>query len=140
MIQGYVHIDWVTIQAIYYRRQGLNKRLYNIKRWRRKFIEILTEYGKECWKMRNEAIHGTTVKEGRELRLERLRKQVEEIYKKRRTIKGEDAKRLFAIPMKKRMKFGIQALTLWVGKAEEVLKLNREQADKYTIHRWLECR
>ena len=90
MIQGYVHIDWVTIQAIYYRRQGLNKRLYNIKRWRRKFIEILTEYGKECWKMRNEAIHGTTVKEGRELRLERLRKQVEEIYKKRRTIKGED--------------------------------------------------
>ena len=140
MIQGYVHIDWVTIQAIYYRRQSLNKRLYNIKRWRRKFIEILTEYGKECWKMRNEAIHGTTVKEGRELRLERLRKQVEEIYKKRRTIKGEDAKRLFAIPMKKRMKFGIQALTLWVGKAEEVLKLNREQADKYTIHRWLECR
>ena len=35
--------------------------------------------------------------------------------------------------LSKRIKQGIQSLTLWVGKAEEVPKLHREEADKNTI-------
>ena len=63
-----------------------------------------------------------------------------QLYKKKRKVKEEQARWLFAVPLKKRQQFGIQALPLWVGKTEEVLKLNREHADKYTIHRWLGCR
>ena len=40
------------------------------------FITILTDYSNECWKMRNEAIHGAATIEGRAVRRNRLVKHV----------------------------------------------------------------
>ena len=137
MMQGYVHKEWSEIQEKYYMDMGLNSRIYCKKRWRREFINILTQYSRECWMWRNEAIHGKTVVEGRDLRLNKLCEQVKKIYAKRREMSEKQRKNLFGVPLEKRMKFGVQALILWIGKAEEVLKLNREQAAKYMIHQWL---
>lgn len=140
MIQGFVHKDWAEIQNNHYKRTGLNKRIYSKKRWKREFVNIVTQYGKDCWTSRNEAIHGKTTTEGRTMRLERLRNQVKQLYGKRRETTQKQKKNLYSVPLEKRLKFGVQALTLWVGKAEEVLKLNREQAAKYTIPHWLGSR
>ena len=138
MIQGFIYKGWTENQDAHYRSNGLNNRLYNIKRWKRMFLESLLEYVNKYWKVRNSAIHGDTKKEGRILRLERLQHhQVKELYKRKKEVRGTRYKQIFKIQMKKRVKFGVQALTLWVGKTEEVLKLMRETEGKHTIHRWL---
>ena len=137
MLQGFVHEAWAIEQDKYFRRMGWNKRTHNKQGWRQKLLQALTEYTKACWKMRNESIHGDNKKEGRTIRLKLLQGQVEKLYKRKRELNGKQARLLYAIPLVKRLKYGVQALTLWIGKVEEVLKLNREQAEKYTIRRWL---
>ena len=140
MIQGFLHKGWAEMQEQHYRKEGLNCRRYNKKRWQRELVTTLTAYGKDCWTWRNEALHGKTTKEGREIRLKRIREQVKKIYRRRKEVTKTQEDNLFKVPLTQRLKFGIQALTLWVGKAEEVLRMNREQAAKYTIHHWLGSR
>ena len=65
---------------------------------------------------------------------------MKKIYRRRKEVTKTQEDNLFKVPLTQRLKFGIQALTLWVGKAEEVLRMNREQAAKYTIHHWLGSR
>ena len=84
MIQGFIYKGWADHQDTHYRHLGLNNRYYNKKRWKRIFLESLLEYGNECWKERNNAIHGDTIKDGRVLRLERLKNQVKELYKRKK--------------------------------------------------------
>ena len=140
MLQGYIHVSWAYEQDKYFRSMGWNKRKYNKQVWRQSLLRALTEYTRDCWKLRNDAIHGDNTVEGRTIRLNKLRKQVEQLYKNKKEMDGKQARLLYAVPIKQRLKYGVQALTLWIGKVEEVLKMNREQADKYTIRRWLGCR
>ena len=63
--------------------------------------------------------------------------QVKLLYGKRSELRGSPPYRVFDMKLERRILQGVQALTLWVRKAEEVLKLHREQSDKNTIHRWL---
>ena len=46
------------LQSQYYRRMGTNTRKMNIGRWKKMFSIILTDYSLDCWKSRNESIHG----------------------------------------------------------------------------------
>ena len=52
------------------------------------FLTIITDYVNECWKMRNEAIHGETTKEGRTVRKKRLVEQVKSLYRKKSELNG----------------------------------------------------
>ena len=88
------------------------------------FLTIITDYVNDCWKMRNEAIHGEATKEGRMVRKKRLVEQVKSLYRKKSELNGSPYRRIFAMRISQRIKMGIQSLTLWVGKAEEVLKLH----------------
>ena len=139
-LKGFVHEGWARAQNTHYRRLGLSPKIYSIQRWKRMFLTIITDYGNECWKMRNEAIHGEATKEGRLVRKKRLVEQVKALYRKKSELNGSPYRRIFAMRVSQRIKMGIQSLTLWVGKAEEVLKLHREEADRNTIRRWLGCR
>ena len=53
-------------------------------------------------------------------------------------IQGTHNLRIFDMPLYKRLRFGIQSITLWVGMVEDVLKLHRENPTKNTIHSWLQ--
>ena len=140
MLQGYIQVSWAHEQDKHYQRMGWNKRKYNVQAWRQSLLKAMPEYTRDCWKLRNEAIHGDNTKEGRTIRLNKLRKQVGQLYQKKKEMDRKQARLLYAVPKVQRLKYGVQALTLWIGKVEEVLKLNREQVEKYTICRWLECR
>ena len=46
------------------------------------FINILTDYSNECWKMRYDVIHGDATEEGKSKKMGRLVEQVKELHKK----------------------------------------------------------
>ena len=140
MIKGFIHEGWAQAQQRHYMRLGVTSKVYSIKRWKRMFLTILSDYGHDCWTTRNEAIHGSSIKEGREVRKKRLVELTKELYKQKNDLRGSPYRRIFNMKLSKRISHGIQSLTLWVGKAEEVLKLHREEADKNTLDRWLGCR
>ena len=139
-LKGFLHKGWARAQSIHYQRLGLSTKIYSLKRWKRMFLTIITDYVNNCWKVRNEALHGEATKEGRRVRKKRLVERVRMLYGKREELKGSPLRLVFAMRMSQRIKLGVQALTLWMGKAEEVLKLHREEAEKNTIDRWLSCR
>ena len=70
----------------------------------------------------------------------RLRKQVGILYKEKRNLRGTKNQGIFNMPKEKRQNMGIQSTKLWIGMAEEVLRLHRETATKLTIHQWLQHR
>ena len=67
MIKGFIHKGWALAQRQHYMRLGVTSKVYSIKHWKRTFLTILSDYGNECWMTRNEAIHGSSNKEGREV-------------------------------------------------------------------------
>ena len=99
---------------------------------------ILVEYCLECWTGRNEKIHGKDSDSSRKKKLETVRNKVKDLYKRRGELKGKKQKKIFDMPLKKRLLLGIQSTRLWVGMAEEVLRMDREMATKYNITHWLQ--
>ena len=140
MCQGYQHKAWAKAQDIYYKYLGINTKYMNIGRWKRMVSTILGEYCLDCWERRNKIIHGDNVTESRTKKLVRLRKQVSKLYRMKDELKGTPNKGIFDLPQEKRKKMGIQSTKIWIGMAEEVLRLHRENAIKYTIHQWLQPR
>ena len=138
LCQGYYHKGWAITQSKYYRRLGSNTRTLNIRRWKKMFSTIMTDYSLDCWKERNETIHGKEKDKSRQKQLITIRKQVRGLYARRGELHGHPNKKIYDMPMKKRLRMGIQSTKIWVGLAEEVLRLHRENATKNTLHHWLQ--
>ena len=138
LCQGYYHKGWAMTQSKYYRRLGSNSRTLNIRRWKKMFSTIMTDYSLDCWKERNETIHGKEKDKSRQKQLITIRKQVRGLYARRGELHGHPNKKIYDMPMKKRLRMGIQSTKIWVGLAEEVLRLHRENATKNTLHHWLQ--
>ena len=140
LLKGFAHKGWSSAQRRYYQREGLTSKIFSVKRWKRMFLTILTDYSNDCWKLRNEAVHGVLTKEGRVVKKARLVEQVRCLYKKKKELSGTPLRKVFNMSVEKRVRQGVHSLILWIGKAEEVLKLHREESDKTTIDRWIGCR
>ena len=138
LCQGYCHKGWSIVQNRYYRWMGIDTKTMNITRWKKRFVTILGEYSLECWRLRNEILHGKDQEESSKIQLKKMRKKARLLYGKKEEIRGTKNYRIFEMPLYKRLRFGIQSITLWVGMAEEVLKLHRENATRRTIHTWLQ--
>jgi hypothetical protein len=101
------------------------------------FATTLCDYSMDCWNHRNEMLHGKTLKDSRTITIEKLRKQVRALYSKRESVRRQRNKKIFDMPLKKRLTMGIQSTKLWIDMAEEVLRLDRETATKNTLDMWL---
>ena len=135
--QGYYHVGWARAQQAHYRREGIKKKSLNIGRWKKKFSVILGDFCLDCWKQRNETLHGKEMDEAKRKVLQKLRLKTKQLYKLKHELRGSKNSGIFDMPLYKRIRFGIQSMTIWVGMAEEVLKLHRENATKNTILHWL---
>jgi hypothetical protein len=140
LCQGFFHKEWTGLQQEYYRRMGKKSKYLNIRRWTRMFSTILCDYSLECWDLRNKTLHGESVTEARAIQLKKLRKRVGLLYKQKGQLRGHKNSSIFDLPMEKRQNMGVQATVLWIGMAEEVLRLHRENATKSTLHQWLQSR
>ena len=58
LCQGFYHTEWARVQRKHYKRLGKDTRVLNIRRWKKMFSTILTDFSIDCWKLRNESIHG----------------------------------------------------------------------------------
>ena len=121
LCQGYYHKTWTIVQSKHYRRLGKNTRTLNIGRWKKMFSTILVDYSLECWKLRNETIHGKERDESRKIQQAKIKKQIRGLYAIKETLKGKAQYRIYDMPLKKRLGMGIQSSRIWVGMAEEVL-------------------
>ena len=86
------------------------------------------DYCLECWKLQNETLHGKEQEESRKKKLTNMQTKVKYLYKKKEELQGSKNLSIFDMPLYKQSRFGVQSITLWVGMAEEVLKLHRENA------------
>ena len=136
--QGYCHKGWAIIQNRYYRLNGLNTRKCNIERWKKLLCTVLGEYCLDCWQARNESLHGKEREETKKLQLKKARSKVKSLYGKKEELRGTTNFKIFDMPLYKRIRFGVQSITLWIGMAEEVLRLHRENVAKNTLHHWLQ--
>ena len=84
MPQGIVHIGWANREKQYMETNGTENKKNSIIRWKRLFLQVLTDYSLSCWKMRNETLHGANAEEGREIKLKRLQEKVRNLYGKKR--------------------------------------------------------
>ena len=137
LCQGYYHKTWTTVQSKHYKRLGKNSRTQNIGRWKKMFSTILVDYSLECWKLRNETIHGKERDESRKIQQVKIKIHIRDLYARKETLKGKPQYRIFDMPINKRLGMGIQSSLIWVGMAEEVLRLHRENATKNTLDHWL---
>ena len=65
MLQGFVHVRWARSQQKHMTSTGQETKKSNIKQWKQMLVKTLTAYSLNCWKFRNEQLHGKTEKEGR---------------------------------------------------------------------------
>jgi hypothetical protein len=135
--QGFYHKVWTKIQEIHYKREGKNTKYLNMGRWKRMFGTILCDYSLDCWDLRNRKLHGDSSPEARVMILKRLRDQVKELYKEKKTVRGTENGKIFDMPLGKRQKMGIHSTKIWISMAEEVLRLHCEKTTKLTLHQWL---
>ena len=138
LCQGFYHKEWARIQLRYYQRMGKNTRALNIRRWKKMFSTILTEYSIDCWKLRNESIHGNEKDESRKKRKMALGQQIRGLYKNKEELSGKTRRRVFNLPLKKRLGMGIQSSKLWINLAEKVLRIHRGKRTNNTLHHWLQ--
>ena len=52
-------------------------------------------------------------------------------------MRGDPNFKIFEMPLHKRLLMGKQSSKIWIGMAEEALRLHQENATKYTIDHWL---
>ena len=71
--------------------------------------EILVDFSLDCWKQRNETIHGKEKDETRKKQLDNIRKQVKGLYTRKGELHGQYNKKVFNMPLKKRLRMGIQS-------------------------------
>ena len=68
LLKGFAHKGWTISQRRHYMMTGKQSKMYSEKRWKRMFLTILTDYSNDCWKHRNEVLHGDTTEEGEKLK------------------------------------------------------------------------
>jgi hypothetical protein len=69
-------------------------------------------------------------------RLKRPKNTVTNIHKQQSEVWGTQYHKIFNMAIEKRSKLGIQANTIWIGMAEEALRLHREMMSKNTLNSW----
>ena len=101
------------------------------------FSTILAEYCLDCWQLRNETLHGKELETSRKKQLDAIRKQIKTAYKQKESMRGRPNFKIFEMPLHKRLMMGIQSSKIWIGMAEEAIRLHRENATMNTLDRWL---
>lgn len=94
-------------------------------------------YVYDCWKARNEIIHGKTEKSEHVLKKAELQHKVAALYKKGRANLSLHEKSYFKLPVEQRQKKGVQSLSLWLQIVECIFK-HKGAAQQEETDEWLE--
>ena len=95
-LQGYLISGWGEVQNMWSTK---TQNTVQNKHWAKEMIEMIQTYTMECWKERNDLMHGNTIEISLKQRKKQLQQKITNLYKKsRKNWKTED-KRIFKLPL-----------------------------------------
>ena len=89
------------------------------------------------WKYRNGILHGTTEDETKQLRRKRLQQQIDLLYERKKELYLPDDLKVFQKPARFRKSQGLHQMELWIGLAEDTLRLFESHRKDNPLLRWL---
>jgi hypothetical protein len=131
-IQGFHSRHWMITQNEYCSDAGLSSYVSTGNVWASRFIGLLYDYADDIWKHRNGIVHGTKIKESRQVRLARLQQKVKEYYDKPRTFLTRKEKKFFTLPVTQRLKTGTYRLKIWLEVVDHIYFDDKEQRTQGT--------
>ena len=135
-LQGMWHEGWFQLQQ---QHACLGRTQYDTSTSAPRLISQIIAFAYTCWKERNQALHGTTT--DAETR-QRLQATVQRLYSDpdRFLFSTKEKRRLFHIPVTKKITHSNATLESWIDVVETRLRLDRETHAKMTIKRWIDSR
>ena len=133
-VQGFWRVSWGDLQLQHTQLLGETQRL---DQWWKVVIFNTLEYVYNCWKLRNDNLH-THINS--DTRTEDLHKRVRELYMTpdRFLFSTREKRRLFSMPLERRLRNSNATLESWVDLVETRLRLDRDEHSKRTLKRWLD--
>ena len=126
-IQGYHHIIWEQIQRKYLSNKNLGSTAPSAVEWSKKTIMILSDYANEVWKIRNQAVHGPHGATSRKKRLDELKTKVIALYAHSSKEPSPAVRKMFKVPLEKRLRRGITNLTEWYSLTQRVIQQEKQR-------------
>jgi hypothetical protein len=140
LLKGYLAKECRFIQGLYYKYMKVNQGKFHKDRWMLQVLMLLYQYRHDLWMLRNAAIHGGSDKLQGQVFCHRLLSEVQDLYKRDRTLLSLQHKGLFKLPLCYREKQGNQQLLLWIKHAYIVfdkLEDSRSKHQQTQITDWL---
>ena len=134
-LQGFWHSDWLTVQNEYCSKRTTIP-VGTGTQWLPSVLHAILEYLYDCWMARNDKLHHSDTSESRRTELEM---KVRQLYSDpdRHLCSTREKRRLFGIPVDRRLKGSNAALESWIDLVEMRLRLDRETHAKQTLMRWM---
>ena len=136
--RGFISSSWAGIQYM------VDKYNNNAsKEWNKLFVKWMMDVSWEMWQWRNQALHGSNIKEGREKKLKNLQDIVSVLFQRAERVKclqDEDVRQLFKLNEEKRKRKGVVALETWTDMAGKVVQRAEEKLEhtrKNGLDKWL---
>mmetsp|Transcript_13731 Transcript_13731/g.19685 ORF Transcript_13731/g.19685 Transcript_13731/m.19685 type:complete len:438 (-) Transcript_13731:60-1373(-) len=92
--------------------------------WMNSSTHQLLKSSIRCWKHRNQMVHGSTRAEQRQIKLQKVRKQITEIYENPPKL-ANNYRSIFEIPLAHRLKMPLQAAEHWVSMISHQIKVTQ---------------
>ena len=136
--RGFISQTWAKLQYAVDNNQRREP-----KDWNKLLVKWVMDVSWEMWLHRNTALHGNNHKEGKQIKLDNLKRLVDILYQradKVKCVEDKDVQAVFKLHKEKRKKKGVIALETWVNLAEKVTeKAEKELADiqRNGLDKWL---
>ena len=132
--KGYLIYEWEDIQQYWVKTScGPHNKYY----WGKEVIIAIHTYVYDCWKARNDILHGKTEKSQKAQKKLELQHKVRVLYSKGRANLTLREKNYFKMPLEIRLKKGNDSLILWIQIVESIFK-RKGIARQEKLDNWLE--
>ena len=132
--KGYLIFEWKHIQQKWEKSSGTKRSKYQ---WGKEVVIATHTYVYDCWKVRNDIIHGKTEKSQKAIKKAELQNKVVQLYSKGRANLSLREKNYFNVPLGIRLKKGTESLSLWIQIVESIFR-RKGAARQEKLDVWLE--
>ena len=136
MFQGYISSLWAKAHILYMKETSTYTPT-NLLIWKCEFMNCLMGITEKMWAIRNEYLHGKEKQVGIKEERKILKTRIRQLYRESRELILQEDKKVFSLPLYKRLRQSIDQMFSWIELADLTLRLHRERATKNTIIQYL---
>ena len=102
--------------------------------WGRDLVPAVQEYTNAMWKARNEALHRSNKEENMEIKKQKCKQTICQVYQMPRHGLMLEDKKIFRQPVRFRLKLGYSAMRQWIEMAEHIFQRRMDIKEKQQIN------